>query len=48
MAKMINLGWKEPDPNAPFTIHIRPKPASDLKTGPKQPAPSHKPKPAKP
>jgi hypothetical protein len=27
MAKVINLGWKEPDPDAPCTIHIAPKPA---------------------
>ena len=47
MARMINLGWKEPDPNAPFTIHIRPKPASDSKTGPKQSAPYGQPKPAR-
>jgi len=22
MARVINRGWKEPDPNAPWTIHL--------------------------
>jgi hypothetical protein len=43
MAKIIHLGWREPDPNAPITIHIRPKPATDSNTEPKQPAPSDQP-----
>jgi hypothetical protein len=29
MAKINNLGWKEPDPNEPWTIHLSPKPDDD-------------------
>jgi hypothetical protein len=36
MSRLKNLGWRDPDPNAPWTIHLRPKPASGAKTPSKE------------